>query len=70
MFSAGKNNFTVHPPCSIDHNSTNIDIMQGCLALEFLNKVLTLCVFVSQKLSTVTNYLTEVTDGRWINMYM
>ena len=30
-------------PHRMDYNSMNMDIMQGCLAPQFFNKVLTLC---------------------------
>ena len=54
----------LQPPYNMNHNSMNTDIMQECLAPDFLNKVLTLRVCLCQKLPMVTNYLVKVNDVR------
>ena len=50
-------------------NSIDVDIMQECLASDYLNKVLT-WFFHTKMLTTVTKYLIEVIDIRQRNMYL
>ena len=60
----------MQPPPSMDQNSMNTDIVHGVLALKLLNRVLTLCACLHQKLPMVTNYVVEVIAIRQINMFM
>ena len=52
----------MQPPYSTDYNSMNKDIMEGAFDTKLLNKVLTLYVYLHQKLPVVTNCLVEVID--------